>query len=199
MKSINQLLIITFFLFIYIHYKDRNIYENYEGNITKEECVERILNNECMDQEKIEDLNKDCQDFKLPISGGALENINCNETDLIDTIRCTKMISDGACNCPYGRKHVKGVCNRINIFCPRELIQNNDRLIIDRITTLKEENKKCKEEVEIIKEENIIGAKLSLQYKEFLVENKSLFIVLSLTIVVVIIYIHKTYIQKTRK
>ena len=50
--NINQLLVITFLLLLYT--LSRKNYENFQGQITKEICVQRMLNNECNDPEKKE-------------------------------------------------------------------------------------------------------------------------------------------------
>tara|TARA_B100000214_G_C23940156_1_gene615290 strand:+ start:842 stop:1438 length:597 start_codon:yes stop_codon:yes gene_type:complete len=165
MKNINQLLIITLILFIYIHYKE-DIYENYEGTISKETCVQRILNHECIDPEKKEKLNRDCGEFQIPISTG-ISNVSCDDEVLVDTLRCTKMISDGACDCSYGRRQIQGICDvdPVNISCPKEMTRK-DEIILEKINTLKEESQKCKD-VEI-KEKKL--ARYAFQLKNIILK-----------------------------
>ena len=163
--NINQLLILTLFLFLYIYYKG-NIYENFDGKITKETCVQRILDHGCIDPEKKEKINEDCSDFEIPTSIG-ISNITCNDEVLVDTLRCIKMISDGACDCSYGRRQIQGICNvePVNISCPKEM-SRKDEIILDKINTLREESQKCKD-VEI-KEQKL--AEYALQLKELIIE-----------------------------
>ena len=163
--NINQLIIITLFIFLYIHYKE-SIYENFEGEISKETCVQRILDHGCIDPEKKEKINEDCGSFQLMIPTG-LANVSCDDTLLRDTLRCNKMISDGACDCSYGRRQMKGICDiePLNISCPKEM-NVRDVVILEKINTLTEESQQCKN-VEI-KEKKL--AEYALQLKELIIE-----------------------------
>jgi len=140
--NINQLLIITFLLFTYISINS-NTYENFTGTVTPASCVERILNYECLDEDKKTKLNEDCSGFELYIPTG-LAKISCDDKTLNDTLTCNKMLSDGACDCSYGRKQINGICNvpPINISCPPEL-QSRDLAIIEKLEELQEETQKC--------------------------------------------------------
>lgn len=142
--DINNLLIFTSILLMIVLLHNNNIYENYEGQITKETCVQRMLDNECIDPIKKQKLNQDCSDFQLRIEAG-LVNINCDDKLLFDSLLCNKMITEGACDCVYGRKQIKGLCNKspINISCPKGL-KSKDVAIINKIKDLQEESKKCK-------------------------------------------------------
>ena len=82
--NIDQLLIITFVLLIYI-LSQEDYYENFDGDITKETCIERMLNYECNDSDKKEALNKDCGEFELIIPSGKV-NITCDNDLLFNTL-----------------------------------------------------------------------------------------------------------------
>ena len=138
--NINQLLILTLFLFIYVSI-NRSTYEHFTGEVTQASCVERILNYECIDEDKKKKLNEDCSMFELYIDAGMV-NISCDNKMLYDWLFCTKMISDGACECSYGRKQVAGMCDEVDITCPAEL-QSKDLAIIEKIQELQTESQKC--------------------------------------------------------
>jgi len=138
--NINQLLILTLFLFIYVSI-NRSTYENFTGEVTQSSCVERILNYECLDEDKKKKLNEDCSMFELYISTGVV-NISCDNKMLYDWLFCTKMLTEGACECSYGRKQVTGMCSDVDITCPIEL-QSKDLAIIEKIQELQTESKKC--------------------------------------------------------
>tara|TARA_B100000427_G_scaffold328007_1_gene340106 strand:- start:319 stop:894 length:576 start_codon:yes stop_codon:yes gene_type:complete len=141
--NINQLLIITFVILLYILFQD-NYYENFQGEITKDTCIQRMLENECSEPEKKASLNKDCDEFKIMIPSGKV-NISCDNKLLFNTLLCSRMISEGACESSYGRKQINGICNiePLNISCPREL-KSKDIAIINRIKELQTENEKYK-------------------------------------------------------
>ena len=103
-----------------------------------------MLDHECIDPIKKQKLNQDCGDFQLRIPSG-LVNISCDDKLLFDTLLCNKMISEGACECIYGRKQIQGICNvsPLNISCPQEL-KSKDVAIINKIKELQEESKECK-------------------------------------------------------
>jgi hypothetical protein len=138
--NINQLLIFTLFLFIYVSI-NKGTYEPFTGEVTQSSCVERILNYECIDEDTKKKLNEDCDMFELYIDSGVV-NISCDNKNLYDWLFCTKMLSEGACECSYGRKQVTGMCSDVNITCPPEL-QSKDLAIIDKIKELQTESNKC--------------------------------------------------------
>mgnify|MGYP001377724512 CR=1 FL=1 len=143
--NINQLLILTLIIFLYTinHNKKNNIYENFDGEVSKNTCVERILNYGCLDPEKKELINRDCEDFSLTIPTGIV-NISCDDKLLFDTLMCNKMISEGACECSFGRKQIAGICNvdPLNITCPPELV-SKDLAVVEKIKELNEISAKC--------------------------------------------------------
>ena len=139
--NINQLLILTLFLFIYVSINHINIYENFTGEVTEASCIERILNYECIDEDKKKQLNEDCSMFEFYIDTGMV-NISCDDKILYDWLFCTKMLSEGACECSYGRKQVAGMCGEVDITCPAEL-QSKDLAIIEKIQELQKESQKC--------------------------------------------------------
>ena len=141
--NINQLLIITFVILLYILFQD-NYYENFQGDITIDSCIQRMLNNECNEPNKRVSLNKDCDEFEIMIPSGKV-NISCDNDLLFNTLLCSRMISEGACESSYGRKQINGICNiePLNISCPREL-KGKDIAIINRIKELQTENEKYK-------------------------------------------------------
>jgi hypothetical protein len=143
--DINQLLILSLILLFYIlnHNKKNNIYENFDGEINKATCVERILNYGCLDEEKKQKINEDCEMFEINIVTGPV-NISCEDRLLFDTLMCNKMLTEGACECVYGRKQVAGICSidPLNITCPPELI-SKDLAIIEKIKELEEVGKQC--------------------------------------------------------
>lgn len=143
--NINQLLILTFIIFFYTinHNRKNNVYENFDGEVTKNTCVERILNYGCLDPEKKEIINRDCSAFSLTIPTGIV-NISCDDKLLFDTLICNKMISEGACECSFGRKQIAGICNvdPLNISCPPELV-SKDLAVVEKIKQLNEISSKC--------------------------------------------------------
>ena len=147
--NINQLLIITFLLFIYIK---RDTYEHYSGTVSESSCVERILNYECLDEEKRQKLNSDCQQYELYLPTGLVQ-LSCDDKLLFDTLMCNKMFSEGACDCSYGRKQVNAICNvdPLNMACPPEL-QSKDLAIIEKIEELQVETQKCENVIQKEKE-----------------------------------------------
>ena len=156
--NINQLLIITFLLFIYIK---RDTYENFSGTISESSCVERILNYECLDEEKRQKLNSDCQQYELYLPTGLVQ-LSCEAKLLFDTLMCNKMFSEGACDCSYGRKQVNAICNvdPLNMACPPEL-QSKDLAIIEKIEELQVETQKCENVIQ--KEKELFGIASSLK------------------------------------
>ena len=143
--NINQLLILTFIIFFYTinHNKKNSIYENFDGEVSKKTCVERILNYGCLDPEKKELIDRDCKDFSLTIPTGIV-NVSCDDKLLFDTLMCNKMISEGACECSFGRKQIAGICNvePLNITCPPELV-SKDLAVVEKIKELNEISSKC--------------------------------------------------------
>ena len=152
--NINQLLIITLVLLFYILFQD-NYYENFQGDITKDTCIQRMLDNECHEPNKKASLNEDCDEFEIVIPSGKV-NISCDNNLLSDTLLCNKMISEGACESSYGRRQINGICNiePLNISCPEEL-KGKDIAIINKMKELHEENQKYKEKHVDTKEEEI--------------------------------------------
>ena len=138
--NINQLLTLTLILFIYVSI-DRGTYENFTGEVTHASCVERILNYECLDEDKKTKLNEDCSMFELFLPSGMVK-ISCDDKILYDTLICNKMLTEGACECSYGRRQLAGICNDVNITCPPEL-QTKDLAIIEKIQSLQTESSKC--------------------------------------------------------
>ena len=141
--NINQLLILTFLLFIYITNHTQNTYENFDGAVSEASCVERILNYECLDDVKREKVNSDCSQYDLFLPTG-LVKISCDDKLLFDTLMCNKMFSEGACDCAFGRKQINAICNvePLNMECPPEL-QSKDLAIIEKIEELQVETQKC--------------------------------------------------------
>lgn len=142
--DINQLLILTFIIFFYtIYHNKNNIYENFDGEVTKATCVERILNYGCLDPEKKDLIDIDCEDFELTIPTGVV-NISCDDKLLFDTLMCNKMLSEGACECSFGRKQIAGICDvePLNISCPPELV-SKDLAVVEKIKELNEISTKC--------------------------------------------------------
>ena len=163
--NINQLLIITFLLLLYT--LSRKNYENFQGQTTKETCIQRMLNNECNDPEKKEKLNQECGEFELIIPSGKV-NISCNNQLLFNTLLCNKMISDGACECAYGRKQITGLCDAtpLNITCPEEL-KSKDVAIIKKINALRYKCEKCRD-IEF-KEKKL--ARYAIQLKDMIMKS----------------------------
>ena len=139
--NINQLLIISLLLALFID-KNENV-ENFDGNVTMASCIERILNYECFDQEKKEKLNEDCERFQMYIPTGMV-NVSCNDQLLFDTLMCNKMLSQGACECEYGRRQVDSMCNKdpLNVKCPPSL-KGSDFVAVEKIKSLEKTTKKC--------------------------------------------------------
>ena len=141
--NINQLLVLSLLIFLYTINTSNNLYENLENENTKQKCVERLLNYECLDNEKKEKLNNDCSHHELYLPTG-LVKISCEDKILFDTLVCNKMLSEGACDCTYGRKQIDAICNvsPLNIKCPTEL-QMKDLAIMDKIQELEIKNETC--------------------------------------------------------
>ena len=146
--NINQLLTITIILLFYVIFQD-NYSENFEGGITKDTCIQRMLENECSEPTKREYLNKDCGELEIMIPSGKV-NISCDNDLLFNTLLCSRMISEGACESSYGRRQISGICNiePLNITCPEEL-KGKDIAIINKMNELQEENQKYKKYVDI--------------------------------------------------
>ena len=134
--NINQLLFLTFILLFYIQYSTSETYESFEGEVTPGSCIQRMLDYECIDLEKRDQFNIDCENFEIAIPSGIV-NIHCDNKVLFDTLLCEKMITEGACECIYGRRQVQGLCNvpPLNISCPMEL-QSRDLAIINKMNTI---------------------------------------------------------------
>jgi hypothetical protein len=143
--NINQLIILTSLVITYILI-DNNYTEGFSGTVTKATCIERMLSYECLDEEKKQKLNDDCSIFEMTLPNGSIANISCEDEVLFDTLLCIKMMSEGACDCSYGRKQMNGICNvePINIECPAEL-KTDDLLVIDKIKELETVSKKCED------------------------------------------------------
>tara|TARA_Y100000389_G_scaffold204387_1_gene256647 strand:- start:185 stop:739 length:555 start_codon:yes stop_codon:yes gene_type:complete len=143
--DINQLLMLSFLLLFYVlnHNRKSHIYENFDGEINKTTCIERIINYGCLDEEKRNKINEDCSMFEINIATGPV-NISCDDKHLFDTLMCNKMLTEGACDCVYGRKQVAAICsvNPVNIECPAELI-SKDLAIVEKIKELQEVTKQC--------------------------------------------------------
>lgn len=139
--NINKLLIVSLLLLLFID-KNDNI-ENFDGNVTMATCIERILNYGCLDEEKKEKLNEDCERFQMYIPTG-LVNVSCNDQLLFDTLMCNKMLSQGACECEYGRRQVHSMCNKdpLNIKCPSSL-KGSDFAAVEKIKSLEKTTEKC--------------------------------------------------------
>ena len=76
--------------------------------------------------------------IRLTIPTGIV-NVSCNDKLLFDTLMCNKMISEGACECSFGRKQIAGICNvePLNITCPPELV-SKDLAVVEKIKELNE-------------------------------------------------------------
>jgi len=183
--NINQLLILSFILFIYIN---RDIYENFSGIVSEASCVERILNYECLDEDKKQKLNSDCSQFQLYLPTGLVQ-LSCDDKLLFDTLMCNKMFSDGACDCSYGRKQVNAICNvePLNMECPPEL-QSKDLAIIEKIEELQVETQKCENVIQ--KEKELFGIASSLKnimQKQGLIKEDSSFNYIYVIVIIIII------------
>lgn len=144
--NINQLIIITSLIIFYILIDNNNYKEGFSGTVTKASCIERMLSYECLEEEKKQKLNDDCSIFEMTLPNGNISNISCDDEVLFDTLLCIKMMSEGACDCSYGRKQMNGICNvdPINIECPAEL-KTDDLLVIDKIKELETVSQKCED------------------------------------------------------
>ena len=200
--NVNQLLIVTILLFLYINHHNKTTYENFEGQITKASCIERMLNYECIDEVKREELNEDCSTFEIMIPSG-LVRISCDDSLLFDTLLCNKMISEGACDCAYGRKQINGICDidPINISCPAEL-QSKDLAIIEKINDLQDKSDKC---VNVYQKEkelfNIANSLRDIMIKGGLVEESSdgVFMIIPLIFIIIGIGLFSYIYQKKKK
>tara|TARA_B100000963_G_scaffold122103_1_gene106479 strand:- start:122 stop:640 length:519 start_codon:yes stop_codon:yes gene_type:complete len=141
--DINQLLLYTFLVYLFINYRKKENTEGFNGEITTKTCIQRILNYECMDVEKRELLNEDCNELQINTPSG-LSNISCEDKDLFNTLICNKMISEGACDCDYGRKQIANSCNIAPLFirCPSEL-KAKDLELVKKFKSLNSIVKKC--------------------------------------------------------
>lgn len=143
--NINQLIILTILVITYILI-DNNYKEGFTGEISKASCIERMLSYECLEEGKKQQLNDDCSIFEMTLPNGSIANISCEDEILFDTLLCIKMMSEGACDCSYGRRQMNGICNinPINIECPAEL-KTDDLVVIDKIKELEKVSQKCED------------------------------------------------------
>ena len=105
-----------------------------------------MLSYECLEEEKKQQLNDDCSIFEMTLPNGSIANISCEDEILFDSLLCIKMMSEGACDCSYGRRQMNGICNinPINIECPSEL-KTDDLVVIDKIKELETVSQKCED------------------------------------------------------
>ena len=139
--NINQLLIITLILYIFF-----DIYENKEGfsgEITLETCLQRILENGCINTEERTNINNDCNAFTLPMPYGET-NIRCDNQELYNWLICQQMIRNGACECNFGRNQIKTLCGNdpLNLECPVRLSAPSNE-VFEKIKELEEITLTC--------------------------------------------------------
>ena len=141
-----------------------------------------------MEEDKKIALNDDCGDFELYLPTGIVK-ISCDDKVLFDTLMCNKMLSEGACECSYGRKQVNAICNvePLNMSCPAEL-QGKDLAIIEKIEELQVETEKCDNVIEKEKELFSIAGKLKgIMEKGGLIKtNNPIFYYLIVVVIVII-------------
>tara|TARA_B100000575_G_scaffold273836_1_gene257107 strand:+ start:1998 stop:2516 length:519 start_codon:yes stop_codon:yes gene_type:complete len=144
--NINQILIITFI--IYFILKCQKNLEGFNGEVNIETCIQRMLNYECMDNEKREIFNNDCGGLQIGTPTG-ISNITCEDETLYTTLICNRMISEGACDCDYGRKQITNSCNIEPLFirCPSEL-KEKDLEIVNKFKSLNKVVRKCRKDTQ---------------------------------------------------
>ena len=110
-----------------------------------------MLNYECIDNEKREKLNNDCGGLQIGTPTG-VSNISCEDEVLFSTLICNRMISEGACDCDYGRKQIASSCNIEPMFikCPSEL-KEKDLEIVSKFKYLNKIIRNCRKDKEEIK------------------------------------------------
>ena len=140
--NINQIILFTFIIY-FILYRQKNL-EGFDGEVNIETCIQRMLNYECIDNEKRGKLNNDCKDLEI-ITPSGISNISCEDEVLFNTLVCNRMISEGACDCDYGRKQIATSCNIEPLFikCPSELKQK-DLEIVNKFKSLNRVVQRCK-------------------------------------------------------
>jgi len=144
--NINQLIYISLLLIILSYYCNNNIYEGLNKD-TINSCLKRIINNECLDEEKKIEINRECGSYSILLEKAQV-NLHCDEKILTNTLLCKKMKLQGACESDYGRKQMRGICydDHINIKCPFTIDQKNN-IIIQKIQDLEKKNIKCEKRI----------------------------------------------------
>ena len=144
--NINQLLLFTFVIYFILN-RQKNL-EGFNGEINIETCIQRMMAYECIDNEKREQLNNDCGGLQIGTPTG-VSNISCEDEVLFNTLICNRMISEGACDCDYGRKQIASSCNIEPMFikCPSEL-KEKELEIVNKFKSLNRVVRKCREDTD---------------------------------------------------
>ena len=140
--DIDQIFIISLLLLIFITlYENKNknkIIENFTGEINLESCLQRILENGCIDVDERQSINNDCSEFIVQMPHGE-SNISCENQTLFNWLICQQMITNGACECKFGRNQIDSLCggDPLNIDCPLRLSSPNNE-VFDKIKELEQ-------------------------------------------------------------
>ena len=141
--NINQLLFISLLLYLFLYYCNSNhLYEGFDENKINQ-CLSRIINNECLDKEKKIEINRDCGTYTIGLKELKVK-LSCDDKVLTDTLLCKKMELEGACDSNYGRKQMRGICYDppINIKCPVSFDSKNSNMI-QKIQDVEKKLQKC--------------------------------------------------------
>lgn len=134
--NINQLLILTLMLYIFIDIHETQ--EGFDGEINMESCLQRILEYGCIDTDERIKINDECAAFTIPMPYGHT-NITCDNTELFNWLVCQQMIRNGACECNFGREQINSLCGSdpLNLECPLRLSSPSNE-VFDKIKELEE-------------------------------------------------------------
>jgi hypothetical protein len=140
--TFDEILFFSIIIFIFFELK-HNYTENFTGDITTETCLQRILDDGCINIDEKESINNDCSDFSITMPHGNT-NISCDNEILYNWLICQQMIRNGACECQFGRNQIKSLCgeNPLNLNCPLRLISPNNE-VYDKIKELEKITLTC--------------------------------------------------------
>tara|TARA_Y100000389_G_C17449206_1_gene513606 strand:+ start:737 stop:1780 length:1044 start_codon:yes stop_codon:yes gene_type:complete len=133
--KLNEIIIILFLIFFIHKLCKPNIVEGLapQNKVKLKSCLKKVINRDCTHAVKAARLNRDCEYGENEEYIG----ITCNNTDLVDSIICSHLIGNGACQCQFGRNIIARSCSRPGVNKKCEMKFRDDRVLLDHIITFR--------------------------------------------------------------
>jgi len=133
--KLNEIIIIVFLIFFIHKLCKPQIVEGLTplNKVKLKSCLKKVINRDCTHPVKASRLNRECEYGENDEYIG----ITCDNTDLIDSILCSHLIGNGACQCQFGRNIIARSCSRPGVNKKCEMKFRDDKVLLDHIVTFR--------------------------------------------------------------